>query len=94
MRCISTKCEICSVNPAEYTCRMCGRRVCSEDYDEEEELCKICKTARCEVCKRQLAITTCKYCRRLVCEDCSIQISLVEYVCIDCYKKVVKNENG
>ncbi|ADV64497.1 hypothetical protein Desmu_0178 [Desulfurococcus mucosus DSM 2162] len=78
------KCEICGEREAVYTCRLCGRRVCGDDYDSVKGVCKVCSEAMCEICGRQLAIGYCKYCGRIGCEDCLIQVSTVEYVCKDC----------
>ncbi|MCY0868096.1 MAG: hypothetical protein OWQ48_02545 [Desulfurococcus sp.] len=82
------KCEICGEKEAVYKCRLCGRAVCSDDYDHEKNLCSICSEALCEICGRQLSISYCKICGRIGCEDCLIQVTPVEYVCRDCALKL------
>lgn len=81
------KCVICGINDALYKCRLCGRMVCSKDYDHVIGLCSICKTTRCEICGRYPSIGYCLVCGRVGCEDCLIQVTLVSYVCRECVRK-------
>ncbi|OYT63055.1 MAG: hypothetical protein B6U69_00085 [Thermofilum sp. ex4484_15] len=84
------KCEICGKEVTEtYTCKLCGRRVCKEDFDKGSGICEICKETLCALCKVRLAIAICNECGRLVCEDCSIKVG-VGYLCKDCAKEVDK----
>jgi hypothetical protein len=80
-------CEICGLNPAEYKCRVCGRRVCREDYIAERGVCAVCEATLCEVCKRGLSLATCIVCGRHCCEDCLVKVSQLEYMCVECFKK-------
>ncbi len=80
------KCEICLTRPAEYTCSLCGRRVCREHYDEHKGICHACRETLCQVCGSKLAIGYCKYCGRLVCEDCSVEEGAA-LVCKECAAK-------
>ncbi|MCC6010785.1 MAG: hypothetical protein LM556_00050 [Desulfurococcaceae archaeon] len=80
-------CEVCSYKPAEYTCRICGRKVCREDYVAESGICTVCEATLCEVCKRSLSIATCISCGRHCCEDCLVKVSQLEYICVECLKK-------
>ncbi len=38
-------CHICG-KPARYTCSLCGRPVCENDYDPGTGMCKMHKTGR------------------------------------------------
>jgi len=80
-------CDICGMKPAKYECRLCGRKVCEEDYDHEKKLCKVCSSALCEICGKNLSIGYCMVCGRSGCEDCLIQVSTVSYVCKECIRK-------
>lgn len=81
------KCEICEREVDRiYICKICGRKVCSNDYIFEEGICKACKMTLCNFCKEYLAIGICKFCGKLVCEKCSIEIG-VERICKECYSK-------
>ncbi|MEM0246521.1 MAG: hypothetical protein QXG15_04170 [Desulfurococcaceae archaeon] len=84
------KCEICEIKEPLYTCKMCGRRVCDDDYDKITGYCLVCKDAICKICNRYLSIGVCKYCGRLGCERCLIQVSPIEYTCVDCRRKELK----
>ncbi|MEM4717626.1 MAG: hypothetical protein QXE81_02565 [Desulfurococcaceae archaeon] len=86
-----TKCEICELNNASRTCRICNRRVCDEDYDYNIDACIGCRETLCKICGNYLSIGVCKYCGRQGCEDCLIQISLVEYACMECYRGLRSN---
>ncbi|MFZ8783336.1 MAG: hypothetical protein ACO2OR_05065 [Desulfurococcaceae archaeon] len=79
-------CEICHSKPAVYKCRVCGRRVCSDDYDVSDGVCSACSVTLCKVCRRNLSIATCSDCGRHCCEDCLVEISPLEYICIVCFK--------
>ena len=80
-------CEICGFKPAEHTCRICGRRVCSEDYSAETGICSVCNVTLCEICRRNLSIATCILCGRHCCEDCLVHVSQLEYMCVECLRK-------
>ncbi|ADG91327.1 hypothetical protein Tagg_1058 [Thermosphaera aggregans DSM 11486] len=81
------KCEICMVNDAVHTCRLCGRKVCGEDFEGDRGICKACSLTLCEFCGKQLSVGYCIVCGRLGCEDCMIQISNVAYMCKECFSK-------
>ena len=80
-------CEICGLKLAEYVCRICGRRVCRDDYDVEKGVCSICRDTMCEICGRYPAISYCMVCGRIGCEDCLIQVTPVSYVCKECVRR-------
>ncbi len=80
-------CEICHVNEAAYTCRLCKRRVCREHFDETKGLCKVCSASLCQICGARLAITFCPVCGRLVCYEDSVQVDNVRRVCRECFQK-------
>jgi len=86
-----TLCEVCERNEAKYACKLCGRKVCSKHIDSDG-ICSICKLTLCERCHKYHAIGYCKICGRVLCEDCLVQVSPVEYVCIDCYTKYFGEE--
>lgn len=86
MKSKSIKCEICEEAEAIGRCRICGRYVCSKHL--HGDICTICESALCRICGKQLAIGYCKLCGRIICEDCAIEISNVEYVCVECYRKL------
>lgn len=77
------KCEICWENKPVTSCRLCGRKVCDEDYDKERDVCKACSEAICQICDRNLSIGYCRICGRLVCDLCSIKNN-VALVCVQC----------
>ena len=80
-------CEICEKTAVKlYTCRLCGRRVCINEFCVERELCEICLETLCEVCGKWLSIATCNMCGRLICEACSIKVN-AGYVCLKCAKE-------
>uniref|UniRef100_A0A7C2FPT0 B box-type domain-containing protein n=1 Tax=Thermosphaera aggregans TaxID=54254 RepID=A0A7C2FPT0_9CREN len=81
------KCEVCLVNDALYTCRLCGRAVCGEDFNVQHGVCKVCSLTLCELCGRQLSVGYCVVCGRLGCEDCMVQVSNVAYICRECFSK-------
>ncbi|MGB9827281.1 hypothetical protein IMZ38_03125 [Thermosphaera chiliense] len=84
---LQQRCEICMVNDAVYTCRLCGRRVCRQDFDDQRGICKVCSLTLCELCGKQLSVGYCVVCGRLGCEDCMIQVSNVAYICRDCFAR-------
>jgi hypothetical protein len=43
---VTVLCDICGKRLAKHTCRLCGRRVCNEDFDEKLGICKSCKLGR------------------------------------------------
>ncbi|MEM1628001.1 MAG: zinc finger HIT domain-containing protein [Desulfurococcaceae archaeon] len=79
-------CEICGEREAIYKCKLCGRRTCSIDFNLGKGICNVCDDALCNICGNALSIGYCKICGRIGCEDCLIQVSLVEYVCKNCFK--------
>jgi len=85
-------CEICEENEATSTCKLCGRKVCMKHVDVNH-ICSVCKITLCERCHKYHAIGYCKICGRSLCEDCLIQLSTVEYVCVDCRNKLFLKEN-
>ncbi|MGC9210194.1 MAG: hypothetical protein ACP5FT_02885 [Acidilobus sp.] len=80
-------CEVCNLRPALHVCRICGRRVCEEHYDESRGICVICASSLCEICKERLAITFCPVCGRLICYEDSVQVDNVRRVCRECFDK-------
>ncbi len=84
------KCEICGKETSKlYRCNLCGRLVCSEDYNLKKGICIACEEALCQVCRKNLSTGYCKYCGRLVCEECSVRVG-AEIVCKECIKKSFK----
>ncbi|QRF73599.1 hypothetical protein Micr_00113 [Candidatus Micrarchaeum sp.] len=43
---VTMLCDICGKRLASHTCRLCGRRVCSDDFDGKLGICKSCKLGR------------------------------------------------
>ncbi|MCC6034780.1 MAG: hypothetical protein LM567_04710 [Desulfurococcaceae archaeon] len=80
-------CEICGFKQAVHECKICGRRVCYDDYNTEKGICSVCESALCQICGKYLSISTCISCGRQGCEECLVEISQVEYMCLDCLKK-------
>jgi hypothetical protein len=80
-------CEICGEKPATHRCPLCGRWVCDDDWDEERGVCTLCATTLCQVCGKRLAVASCPACGRLVCDECSVQVTPVVRLCIDCYRR-------
>ncbi|MEM4769301.1 MAG: hypothetical protein QW205_00430, partial [Desulfurococcaceae archaeon] len=52
------------------------------------DMCVVCRDLLCKICKSYLSIGVCKYCGRLGCEMCLIQATPVEYICVECYRKI------
>ncbi len=80
-------CEICGKAGKLRICKICGRKVCPEHFDEKRNICVACAETLCEVCGNKLSIGNCAYCGRLVCEDCSMEIGPA-LVCRECYQKI------
>ncbi|MCD6563952.1 MAG: hypothetical protein J7K23_08595 [Thermoproteales archaeon] len=83
-----SKCEICG-KPTDnlFKCNICGRLVCSEDYNFSKGICAACEESLCQICGKNLSIGYCKICGRLVCEECSIRRG-PELICKECAKKM------
>ncbi len=75
-------CEICRLERAAETCRLCGRNVCSRHY-AGDGICVACRESLCSICSSKLSLGYCKYCGRLVCEDCSVEEGAA-LVCREC----------
>ncbi|MCL5430296.1 MAG: hypothetical protein M1504_02350 [Candidatus Marsarchaeota archaeon] len=41
----SETCSVCSM-PAEFTCKMCGKKVCRRHFDPAKGICTMCKVSR------------------------------------------------
>ncbi|MEM4481357.1 MAG: hypothetical protein QXK88_04620 [Desulfurococcaceae archaeon] len=82
-----TECEICNKKAATHKCSICGRRACDDDFNHLKGHCLVCENALCKLCGNHLSIGTCKHCGRHACERCLVQVSLIEYVCIECYRR-------
>lgn len=39
-------CDICGRNIAYRSCRLCGKRVCRDDYNSDMDMCKSCAAGR------------------------------------------------
>ena len=39
---VTQPCSVCYTAPARHTCMLCGRLVCSRDYEPVDGLCKFC----------------------------------------------------
>ncbi|MCW6161004.1 MAG: hypothetical protein LVQ97_02355 [Candidatus Micrarchaeales archaeon] len=39
-------CDICKKRIAKNVCKLCGRRICNDDFDMATGLCKSCKRGR------------------------------------------------
>ncbi|RLE65906.1 MAG: hypothetical protein DRJ38_02970 [Thermoprotei archaeon] len=80
------ECEICgnSVKVVN-VCKICGRVVCSYDFNKSKNICLACEMALCEICGTYLSIGYCKKCERLICEDCSVKVG-AEYICRECMR--------
>ncbi|MEM0326020.1 MAG: hypothetical protein QW123_02240 [Desulfurococcaceae archaeon] len=81
-------CEVCGEKLGKYRCRMCSRVVCEDHYEASNDMCVVCRDLLCKICKSYLSIGVCKYCGRLGCEMCLIQATPVEYICVECYRKI------
>jgi len=81
----SLKCEICEEREVKYTCKICGRRVCEEDYLKEKEICRVCEMSLCEICKINLAIGKCEKCGRIICEECTAYFDGARRICKECF---------
>lgn len=79
-------CDVCLAAPARYTCPVCGRSVCENDWSGDA--CIVCSEARCRVCGVELAVASCNVCGSPVCESCSIQVNPVVRVCKQCSRKL------
>lgn len=87
----SDLCEICREKNAMYTCKLCGRRVCSDDWRGEH--CSVCEATLCQVCLNRLSVGYCAVCGRLVCENCSLEIGAAR-VCEQCASKLGRIREG
>lgn len=81
---MSSRCEVCGA-PAEFECKRCGRKVCTDDYIKEKGICAVCEETLCRLCGRRLAVGYCAICGRLVCKECSIKRGRA-LICRDCVK--------
>jgi len=81
----SLKCEICEEREEKYTCKICGRRVCEEDYLKVKEICRVCEMSLCEICKINLAIGKCEKCGRIICEECTAYFDGTRRICKECF---------
>lgn len=87
------RCEICGEPSGSLRrCRLCGRRVCARDFEEERGICVACAEALCEVCGRYLSVGYCEVCGRLVCEVCSVERGPA-LVCVEC-ARLTKGKPG
>jgi hypothetical protein len=82
------RCDICG-RPATHVCPLCGRSVCDQHWAGDK--CVICSQALCAICKSNLSIATCPICGRPICEKCSIQVTPVIRVCVECARRYLKN---
>lgn len=39
-------CDICKHKVAERSCRLCGKRVCRDDYNSDMDMCRSCAAGR------------------------------------------------
>jgi hypothetical protein len=78
------KCQICEENQAKYTCKLCGRKVCEEDFVKEKGICKVCEMSLCEICHENLSIGKCEKCGRIICEKCTAYFDGARRYCIIC----------
>ncbi|RLE61523.1 MAG: hypothetical protein DRJ32_01105 [Thermoprotei archaeon] len=70
-----SRCEICdSFTKDVYICKLCGRKVCKEHYDETKSICLVCAVTLCQLCGKRLARGNCAVCGKLVCSACSIKV--------------------
>jgi len=81
------KCEICLINEASRVCRICGRHVCLEDYDEGKGVCSICSSTLCYMCGERLAVSLCAKCGKPICRVHSVRVGLIRY-CLNCAKEL------
>jgi|GEM_PF-983502 len=81
-------CEICRRERASRRCKMCGRAVCSGDFDEGRGICILCRDSLCAVCGKQLAVASCEVCGRPICDACSVEITPVVRLCPDCARRI------
>ncbi|BBG23822.1 hypothetical protein IC006_1117 [Sulfuracidifex tepidarius] len=86
----SLKCEICWENDSKHCCKICGRKVCEEDFNKERGICKVCEMSICQLCQRNLAIGYCECCGRLVCIECTAYHDKSRRICKECFQKIQK----
>lgn len=73
---LSTICEICHDNEAQYVCSNCGREVCGDCYSVDTELCERCGI-RCSECGgiyNEEETTICDECGDTICIYCAIKV--------------------
>ncbi|AYN75607.1 hypothetical protein SULI_09545 [Saccharolobus solfataricus] len=83
------KCEICEENISFFTCSLCGRQVCNNDYIMDKGICKICDMSLCKICQKHLAIGSCEICGNTICEECTAYFDGARRICKNCYN--IKN---
>ncbi len=80
-------CSICGLEEGVYKCRVCGRLVCSRDFDKSRGVCIICRDTVCSICGKYPSIGYCMICGRIGCEECLVQVTTVSYVCRECIRE-------
>jgi len=81
-------CDVCRRAPSSRMCPICGRNVCSDDYDGGTGLCILCRDTLCAVCRQRLSIASCEVCGRPICDQCSVEVTPVVRLCPDCARQV------
>ncbi|MEM0346025.1 MAG: hypothetical protein QW650_05050 [Thermofilum sp.] len=80
-------CEIClEKSEVLIRCRLCGREVCPEDFDEARGVCAACSETLCQICGERLSVGYCEECGRLTCRECSIEHGPA-LLCLECAAK-------
>ncbi len=76
-------CEICEDEIASRVCKICGRRVCKNHFNEELQICKVCEITLCYICMSRFAVTVCAVCGKPICEKDSSKFGLYR-ICNRC----------
>jgi hypothetical protein len=85
-------CEICEEKEAKYSCKLCGRKVCEDDFVKEKGICKVCEISLCQICHQHLSLGYCEICGRLICDECTAYFDGSRRICKECYAKKVSSK--
>lgn len=77
-------CEVCGEGDSvNFVCDVCGASICSDCFNEAENMCLLCSETICSVCNQCLSSRACDICGRLVCEDHGIREGEAT-ICVRC----------
>ncbi|AWR98318.1 hypothetical protein DFR86_09560 [Acidianus sulfidivorans JP7] len=79
-------CEICETKEAKYTCKICKRHVCEDDFNKEKQICSVCEMTLCQICGKNLSLGYCEKCGKLICDQCTGYFDGAKRICKECLR--------